>query len=89
MIQYDDGGIKTPLSDYVLKCSWKRRFFYMFKESPILGAGKHSSFEEKREFAAEGLVAREALAFGHAHNEYLDALATEALSAWPFCCSFI
>ncbi|NVK74851.1 MAG: O-antigen ligase family protein [Oceanospirillaceae bacterium] len=51
-----------------------RAAFYMFQDSPVLGAGVHSSIVVKKELLDEGLVIPEALAYGHAHNEYINAL---------------
>lgn len=58
--------------------------FYMFQESPVLGAGTHSSIVVKKELLDEGLVIPEALEYGHAHNEYINALGYRGIVGLAF-----
>ncbi|WP_421856272.1 O-antigen ligase family protein [Marinomonas sp.] len=62
---------------------WKAAF-YMFQESPVLGAGMHSSIVVKKELLDEGLVIPEALAYDHAHNEYINALGYRGIVGLAF-----
>lgn len=62
---------------------WKAAF-YMFQESPVLGVGMHSSIVVKKELLDEGLVIPEALAYGHAHNEYINALGYRGIVGLAF-----
>jgi O-antigen ligase len=72
VIQYDD-GINKETSVGLRFEMWKAAF-YMFEDSPVLGMGKHSSVVEKKRLLDEGLIDPAALKYGHAHNEFINAL---------------
>jgi O-antigen ligase len=62
---------------------WKAAF-YLFEDSPVLGAGKHSSVVEKKRILEEGLINPAAIRYGHAHNEYINALGYRGIVGLAF-----
>lgn len=62
---------------------WKAAW-YMFKQDPILGVGGSQLLPLKTKYAAQGLISMESVSYGHAHNEYLDALSKRGLLGLVF-----
>ncbi len=51
----------------------------MFVQHPFLGVGHSNSHQELQAYSQAGLVHQSISSFGHAHNEFLHALATKGL----------
>ena len=68
---YLDGEPNTSLG---LRFEMWKASLYMFESSPVFGVGEYGATEFKQRLANEGIISEQAVAFDHAHNEYLNAL---------------
>ncbi len=80
-INHYGNGVETSVG---MRFEMWKAAWYMFQRSPVLGAGKHSSITEKEWLVEEKLINPKLIRFGHAHNEFFNALGYRGIVGLAF-----